>query len=46
MQKNIEELTDVLKSMNPEYLATAKGFCLGLQASQDIKTERPQCVKK
>ena len=46
MKKNIEEVTDVLKCLNSESLATVKGFSLGLQASQEIKTEQPQCVEK
>jgi hypothetical protein len=46
IKKNIEEVIDVLKSLNSESLATVKGFSLGLQASQELKTEHPQCVEK
>ena len=45
-KKNIEEITDVLKSLNLEALATVKGFSLGLQAGlqasqEKMKTEKP-----
>ena len=46
MKKNIAEVTDVLKSLNPESLATVKGFSLGLQASQEMNAEKPACVEK
>lgn len=46
MKKNIEEVIDVLKSLNSESLATVKGFSLGLQASQEMNVEKPECVEK